>query len=516
MHRAKTDSTGSFARLRHLSSFVLLAVAVAAAIAYATAFIDRESRVGWSRYQPPAPAGEREARLEAAFLGADAAEARYRALVVYLLDGFMRHASPGRARVQYGGVGSNAGYFADGLEGFARTAPVFAAWVHGGRKPVIEIAGGERIDMIDVIATGIANGVDPASPEYWGAISERYDQRVVEAVDVARILWLTRAEIWDRWPAHIRANASRWLDGVNQVELRDGVWSLFPIVVNLVLADLDTAAAERGLVDGAREAFAAYKADYYLESGWFADDPRGVDFYNAWGISYELYWIHRIAPDFDAGFITGALAESGWLTGHLISPTGVPILGRSICYRTAVPVPVVAASLVGSDERLAGIGMRALDVVWRYFVERGGLRDGALTQGYFRSDVRIVDNYSGTGSCHWGLRSLVLAFLHGADDPFWAGQPSALAVEESDFLLELPGLGWRVIGDHASGNVVIEIPANSVESIELEPMTRPRRLEEFLTRRPQRPLNRRAKYDQARYSSARPFMLGEAEHAPGE
>jgi hypothetical protein len=34
-----------------------------------------------------------------------------------------------------------------------------------------------------------------------------------------------------------------------------------------------------------------------------------------------------------------------------------------------------------------------MDVVWRYFVAHGCLRNGTLTQGYFEPDPRFVDRY---------------------------------------------------------------------------------------------------------------------------
>jgi len=101
-------------------------------------------------------------------------------------------------------------------------------------------------------------------------------------------------------------------------------------------------------------------------------------------------------------------------------------MGRSICYRTAVPVPLIAATLLDSGQLPVGRAVRGLDVVWRYFVANGSLRDGALTQGYFKADPRLLDPYSGTGSCQWGLRSLVLAFMHPAGDRFWSASEEPL------------------------------------------------------------------------------------------
>ena len=112
---------------------------------------------------------------------------------------------------------------------------------------------------------------------------------------------------------------------------------------------------------GAREQSAHYRR-LPRESGWFDDPPNGVDFYNTWAISYELFWINQLAPHFDRDFITSAVASSGRLTEHLISPRGIPIMGRSICYRTAVSVPVLAAQLVNPANEPAH-ARRALDVV---------------------------------------------------------------------------------------------------------------------------------------------------------
>ncbi|MDQ3138175.1 MAG: DUF2264 domain-containing protein [Gemmatimonadota bacterium] len=40
------------------------------------------------------------------------------------------------------------------------------------------------MNLIDLIRRGLLSGTDPASPAYWGPITD-YDQRMVEAADVA-------------------------------------------------------------------------------------------------------------------------------------------------------------------------------------------------------------------------------------------------------------------------------------------------------------------------------------------
>jgi hypothetical protein len=33
------------------------------------------------------------------------------------------------------------------------------------------------------------------------------------------------------------------------------------------------------------------------------EPPQGVDFYNTWGIPYDLFWIHTLDPNFDPLFM---------------------------------------------------------------------------------------------------------------------------------------------------------------------------------------------------------------------
>ncbi len=452
----------------------------------------------------PSPGG-REQLVRARFLQYPTGARRYDALFHYFLAGFRSHASRGGARVYYCGAASNAGHRLDGLEGFARTAPLFAAWLYSGRPALVhsELTG-EEIDLVGILRKGILAGVDRNSAEYWGDISAS-DQRRVEAADIARVLWLTRPLIWDRLSHSERHEILRWLLPASVFESPKNNWALFPIVVSLVLAQLEPEQFTEASKTSAREQFAAYRR-LYRESGWFSDPPNGVDFYNTWAISYELFWINKLDPQFDPDFIPSAIASSGALTEHLISPRGIPIMGRSVCYRTALPVPVLAAQNVDPSNHPAR-ARRALDAVWSYFLSHDVLRDGSLSQGYFGTDLRFLDPYSGTGSCQWGLRSLIIAYLDAPDTPFWRVDPAPLPVEEADYRIELPLLGWRVTGEQRSGNITIEILANAAGRLAPEQYTWKARLTELLTRRPQRPHNHEAKYESRMYSVAAPFPL---------
>ena len=469
---------------RHSFRYALGCVAVAVCVA------------GWSQYRAPAPVGPQEEAIRQLVLGDAPIERRFAGLFEYFSSGFVRHAAPGYARVQFRGEHSFNGHSVDGLEGFARTGSLLAAWVYSGRE-----GSGEWVEML---RAGILQGVDPHSSEYWGDIKD-YDQRIVEAADIARILWLTRTRIWNALNAEQRQMIRTWLLPATTKHTPLNNWMLFSVVVGVVLANLEDRDAA-GLLARAHALFADYR-QFHLDQGWFYDRPRGVDFYNTWGIAYELFWIHAVDPAFEPDFIAEALLKSAQLTQYLISPQGIPIMGRSICYRTAVPVPLIAATFLGPGKFPAGRAVRGLDVVWRHFVRHGSLRGGTLTQGYFAADPRFLDLYSGTGSCAWGLRSLVLAFMHPAGDEFWTAAEQPLPVEESDYRLELSKLGWIVEGRRDSGEIRITIVKNLRDVTTAEEYSWLDRAQDVFSRVPHRPENYAIKYGSRHYSSASPFPL---------
>jgi hypothetical protein len=468
----------------------------------------REMRRGWGRYFDCPRPGDAEVRLQTLFLGEAPVEQRYEAIFLYFAHGFASHLSADLSRVQYCGAGSVNGFAVDGLEGFARTAPLLAAWLRSGRARIVaDPVNGRPIDLVNLLKRGIVRGVDRRSRAYWGDIRDN-DQRIIEAADIARTLWLTKEMIWDELGESEKLMVLRWLLQASRATTPPDNWMLFPILVDLVVSKLNANSGDTILLARARSQFAAYRI-LYLEQGWFNDPPNGVDYYNAWGITYELFWLTQIDPTFETHFIGKAIADSSILTEHVLSPHGFPIMGRSICYRTAVPVPVLAAQLLDGPEAETGHALRALDAVWRHFIAHDGVRDGALTQGYEGPDPRFLDSYLGAGSCQWGLRSLVLAFMHGAGDRFWMEGQARLPVEVSDYQLEYPKLGWRVRGQVANAEVTIEVLHNSSDINRPDAYTTRDRILETVLRRPVRPSNHDVKYESRIYSSAQPFPLQE-------
>jgi len=266
---------------------VALMAGIVLLLGYA-AVLKHYSAQGWGRFiAQSSDEGSAEAAVKHAFLSVTAAdEPRYRALFGYFLFGAHRYTDAAGSRIHYPGAASNNGYKFTGLEGFARTGTMLAAWVASGRDSVvIDTASGQPVDLVAYLRRGLLAGTDPKSSGYWGNTGN-WDPRMVEAADIARILWMTRQQIWQQLDRPQREQLVAWLRQGDGRKTPDTVWLLFPLTVDLVLRSLGVTPAGSELVSSPN--YVRFKRNY-LGNGWFSDPPQGADFYNTWGMSYELF-----------------------------------------------------------------------------------------------------------------------------------------------------------------------------------------------------------------------------------
>lgn len=439
----------------------------------------------------------------------DPSAAAYERLFEYFLEGYLARRSPLGATARYPGMFSYNGAAMDRLEGFSRVAPLLAAWLHGKRPPTVELRSGRSIDLVDCLRTAILAGTDPSSAEYWGEI-RHWKQSIVEAADIALVIWLTRDLLWNDLDAAARRRVGSWLAGVNGKGIPDNNWHLFVAQVDAVLQALGEPVDTQELRRHYQRA-----RGFYCGGGWFKDGDKpgtpGFDYYNAWGFHYQLQWLTRIDPELDPGFIDKALAEFVADYKYFFGPQGFPIMGRSACYRMAAPVPLVFAQATHPDLVTPGEARRALDATWQFFIRRGALADGNVTQGYYGADARLLENYSGPASCLWALRSLIAAFAFPSDSPFWLAAPEALPVELGDFELRITEPGWVLVGNQRESSITIKTDYAGDAPLESQRVVS--RLIELITRKPRRPRNEAAKYRRAHFGSVNPLGI-EAPNRP--
>jgi hypothetical protein len=428
---------------------------------------------------------------------------RYEILAGYFTLGFLEYRMEPGSLARYPGEPSTNGPHCDRMEGFARIAPLLAAWSAGGRGEEIPLPGAEGAARpIDLLHEGIEAGTDPDGPGYWGEIRDRR-QQLVEAADIALAVWLARDSLWARISPLARDRLLRWLyPGVDR-DVMDNNWHLFPVLIWAVLRALGRSA----LPDAAATAHYERFRSFHLGEGWFRDGPEGaVDYYNAWQMHYALHWLGEILPSFDRAFREEAMERFLRSYGHLMGPAGFPILGRSVCYRIAAPAPLVAGALSRSPGVSPGMARRALDRTWMHFIARGGVERGLVTQGYGRPDPRFLDAYSGPASPLWSLRSLVLALSVPRDAPFWTAPEEPLPVERESFERLIPAVGWRIRGDRETGDVTIFRSTGSdpgLVPVRGYPLWR--RTLDRARGRPSRPGNDALKFGLNRYGAREPF-----------
>jgi len=185
-------------------------------------------------------------------------------------------------------------------------------------------------------------------------------------------------------------------------------------------------------------------------------------------------------------------------------------MGRSLCYRLALPAPVVAASLVAPERIAPGEAMRALDATWSYYVARGAVEQGRITQGVCADDKALLDGYSGPASCLWSLRSLVVAYYAETLQPMFETPREPLPVERGDFTVRADAPGWTVEGKRADGHIRLRIDANAGnEPAPLHAYGRGNSIKEWLAQAPRRPNNSAALYGRPEYSTADPVSACE-------
>lgn len=419
-------------------------------------------------------------------------------VIGYLFTGVKAHVAGSGTTVVYPGMSSSNGPKNDAIEGFSRIAPLAAAWINGQDEDGIACLDGEYFDLKRFLVTGIKNGTDPDHGDYWGEI-EAKNQLLAESADIALSAWM----VWDRIAAEFSSKQKRnfidWLKGAVYKDVKYGNWILFLLIVQAVIhkitGDIDT---ER--FDDLWEKVGEMRR----QGGWYTDGKGEVfDYYNAWSFHYSFFWLYLIDRNSAVkDFAVQDMKEFLKTYKFLPSNYGFPLMGRSFCYRIACAAPIVCGSFLPGFEIGKGFSRAALMKSLRFFVAKGCLKGGAITQGLYHSDERILDNYSGPASPLWSLRSMIPAVYFGLSDAFWQTPAEKLEVEKSDFSVFLDAPQWTVKGDMASGRVKIVLDGNK-QTHPLTGRSRAEILKDVIRGYPQRKNNSAYKYGNRCYEAGR-------------
>jgi len=403
-------------------------------------------------------------------------------LVAYFWTAQQHYAVRGGTLAYYPGYPSIYGARNDAIEGVSRLMPVWAAYVTSpGAAP--DLAAQMRAQLRQTWLRAF----DPTSRDYWGRIGDR-STLICEAADVALALWLLRDDLWATLEEPNRQLLLAWLRQAVGRETADNNWHLFVVLIDAVLAELDP---QHRFSSAAR---LARVREFARGDGCFVDGPNGdVDFYNAWGFHYPLFWLRQMP-------VTAQLADFGREALHafcdwfqcLFTPAGLPLFGRSLCYRFAASAPLLACALEAPEVVAPGVANRAYLCTWQHFIAQGGLAAGRPTQGVFKDDLRWLDAYSGPASSLWGTRSLV-SFLYANRTLDWSEIPAGrLPAEIAPIDRWIAGLQARLVAGPAgaaTARLEFRSPVTTRAAPRVLLQTRGERLRELIYADAWRPTN---------------------------
>jgi hypothetical protein len=400
----------------------------------------------WRRKRPFVRLDE-AIRQDVAASGDDAV-AMTRSLVDYLWQAQRHYLHRNGTLAYYPGWPSIYGATNDAVEGVTRLMPLWAAYAGSALADVAMSR-----DMVAALRTALLHGTDPAHPGYWGDIDER-STLICEAADVALALWLGRDDWWPRLDEAQRVQVLLWLGQAVGRRTADNNWHLFVVLIDAVLAKLNPAHSfsSTDRLERVRS--------FMRGQGCFTDGPTGqIDFYNAWGFHYALHWLGDLGVLSANDPLLLALPELCRWYQWLFTEQGVPLFGRSLCYRFAASVPLLACAARAPEVVEPGVALGAYLANWRFFAGEGGLRAGRPTQGVFGEDVRWLDPYSGPASSLWGTRSLVM-YLALSRTRIWVGTtPLSLPANQHPVRIAVPALDAVVVTDPAQGLATVAFQA---------------------------------------------------------
>ncbi|MBU6333279.1 MAG: DUF2264 domain-containing protein [Chloroflexi bacterium] len=330
-------------------------------------------------------------------------------------------------------------------EAVTRILWAVGGWLSQPGRPSVISRAGASYDLAALLERAIRAGTDPASPAYWGVPVQpgAYDQRTVEAGQVAFSLWQSRAHARDHWDTTTRGQVIAWLAACGAPP---AAWhnnrALF-WVLNHASRAAPGAPHDRAVI-----ASGLTYLDRVAVDEWYDDaaqrGERHFDDDNWWVFTtHELAWIETDGASDPA--------RADWFAAD----GAYPEYGRSLAYKFARLAAPLWAWRHGLWPHGAGMLRRLVGRHLRWYIDRGALRaDGSIRQSLTaQGSPAIIEPYISTGAVYWAMLAFGALWALPDDDPFWHEPEAPLPVERGDMLIRIAPAGWLLVGQHAGGAV---------------------------------------------------------------
>lgn len=332
------------------------------------------------------------------------------------------------ARVTLSGTAAHFDRAAADLEGFARPL-----W---GIAPLA--LSGDTFAHWPLLAKGIANGTDPAHPDYWGDVRQK-DQRLVELAALGFALRLAPQHLWEPLSDAQKGNVRRYLLTARERIYADNNWKFFRIMVDMALDHLGIE-FDRSLT----ETFQTELDGFYIADGWYRDgNYRRIDHYIAFAMHfYGLIYANLSKPGdaFAERYRERARLFARDFASWFDEDGGTLAFGRSMTYRFACGG--FWAGLAFADEEalpwgeIKGLYLQHL----RWWANKPiADRDGVLSIGYAYPQLTMSESYNSAGSPYWAFKAFLPLALPESH-PFWQAEEKLPATSTKPHPLVHPGM----------------------------------------------------------------------------
>lgn len=327
-----------------------------------------------------------------------------------------------RANMPQESLDSKRGHKFSHLEAFGRTICGIAPWLELGADDTEE--GKLRERYIRLTLKGLANAVDPASPDYLD-FKTPY-QPLVDAAFLSLGILRAPTQLWGRLDKQVQDNLLTELKHTRSIKPFQSNWLLFASIIEATLLELTGECDRERLLYGVE----MFRDKWYIGDANYGDGPHyHADYYNSFVIHPLLTEILRVM---DKHRILGAdflptqmrrLARYAAQQERVISPEGAyPVIGRSIVYRVGAFHALGHAALLHNlpvSVKPAQVRCALTAVIKRQFAAPRTYDDqGWLRIGFAGSQIEMSESYINTGSvylCTFGFVALGLP----QTDPFW-------------------------------------------------------------------------------------------------
>jgi hypothetical protein len=341
------------------------------------------------------------------------------------------------------------------FEGVARTMMAAAPLIREDEKLCLN-----GFNLRDYYAGQILRGTDPASPNFWGRITDmtaqtgrmQYQQTVEGAALVINLM-NTREQIWDRYTGRERQQVADLISDYAHNLTIGHNWRFFNVLMLTFLKVNGYGIDESALKDHLQ-----HLLSFHVGDGWYVDDTN-YDMYNPWGFHfYGPIWCNWYGYEHEPEM--AAIIEQrnrAFMTTwpRFFSRDAKQLMwGRSLIYRCAASTAFGAHFLMREPVADPGFARRIASGNLMQFLGREDLYvNGLPCLGYYGPFDPFIQFYSCSASPFW-LAKIFVALSLPKESPFWAKTENEGFWEklgDRSEVIELPGPGLQVVNHGRTG-----------------------------------------------------------------